>query len=88
MFHFVNKQKAAASLNLSHATLKKYRLTGIWIEGIHWVRFNSRCIRYNLPLLQDWAYNRDNPSAHKRAIEVYQARLLSNQNKPRKQREL
>lgn len=84
MFQFVGKTQASERLNLSNATLKKYRLTGIWIEGVHWVRLNSRCIRYNLELLQDWAHNRDNPCAHQRAIERYQASLLSNQRKLRK----
>ena len=39
--------------------LKKYRLQGDCIEGIHWVRINSRCVRYNLELIQDWLPNRN-----------------------------
>ena len=84
MLLFVSKQKASECLSLSSSTLKKYRLQGDWIEGIHWVRINSRCIRYNLELIQDWLHNRTNPSAHMRAIETYQASLLSNQRKTRK----
>ena len=79
MLQFVNKQQASQSLNLSSATLKKYRLQGLWIEGIHWVRINSRCVRYNLVLIQDWLHNRHDPSAHLRAIEKYQKSLLSYQ---------
>ena len=84
MLHFVSKHQASECLSLSSSTLKKYRLQGDWIEGIHWVRINSRCIRYNLELIQDWLHNRTNPSAHLRAIETYQANLLSNQRKTRK----
>ncbi|MEM6432604.1 MAG: hypothetical protein AAF773_01910 [Cyanobacteria bacterium P01_D01_bin.115] len=69
-------------LNLSSTTLKKYRLQGLLVEGIHWVRVNSRCTRYNLELIQDWLHNRQDPAAHQRAIEIYQASLLSNQRKP------
>ncbi|WP_231936249.1 MULTISPECIES: helix-turn-helix transcriptional regulator [Fischerella] len=61
MFKFVSKQQASEHLNLSFATLKKYRLDGTWIEGIHWVRINSRCVRYNLELIQDWLQNRHDP---------------------------
>ena len=70
-------------LNLSDSTLKKYRLKGDWIEGIHWVRINSRCVRYNLELIQDWLHNRGNPSAHLKAIQIYQQGLLSNQRRKR-----
>jgi tRNA(His) 5'-end guanylyltransferase len=79
MLLFVNKKKASEWLNLSPATLKKYRLQGDWIEGIHWVRINSRCVRYNLELIKDWLHHRSDPTAHLKAIEIYQASLLSNQ---------
>ncbi|MBW4654468.1 MAG: hypothetical protein KME20_15735 [Kaiparowitsia implicata GSE-PSE-MK54-09C] len=79
MLLFVNKRTASECLNLSDSTLKKYRLQGEWIEGIHWVRINSRCVRYNLELIQDWLHNRGNPNAHLRAIELYQEGLLSHQ---------
>ncbi|MEO0759516.1 MAG: hypothetical protein AAFY78_21885 [Cyanobacteria bacterium J06648_16] len=65
---------------------KKYRLNGEWIEGLHWVRLNSRCIRYNLELIQDWLHNRENPTAHMRAIAIYQQQLLSNQKKTKASR--
>lgn len=81
MFLFVSKHQAAKCLNFSSSTLKKYRLQGDWIEGIHWVRINSRCVRYNLELIKDWLSNRHDPAAHLRAIEQYQAGLLSNQGK-------
>jgi len=84
MVLFVSKKKATEALDLSGETLKRYRLEGDWIEGIHWVRINSRCVRYNLELIQDWFHNHHDPSAHLRAIEVYQATLLSNQRKPAK----
>ena len=81
MLLFVSKRQASECLNLSSSTLKKYRLNGEWIEGLHWVRINSRCVRYNLELIQDWLHNRNDPAAHIRAIEVYQQNLLSSQTK-------
>jgi CHAD domain-containing protein len=74
---FVSKKKAIEALDLSGETLKRYRLHGEWIEGIHWVRINSRCVRYNLELIQDWCSNRNDPITHMRAIEAYKASLLS-----------
>ncbi len=53
MTHFASKQEASQYLNLSGTTLKRYRLQGLLIEGIHWVRINSRCTRYNLDLIQN-----------------------------------
>ena len=84
MLLFVNKRTASERLNLSDSTLKKYRLQGEWIEGIHWVRINSRCVRYNLELIEDWLHNRGNPNAHQKAIQTYQQGLLSNQQRKRK----
>ena len=81
---FVNKRQASECLSLSGSTLKKYRLSGEWVEGIHWVRINSRCVRYNLELLKDWLHNRGNPKAHMRAIETYQQGLLSSKKRVRK----
>jgi tRNA(His) 5'-end guanylyltransferase len=83
MLLFISKQQASECLNLSSSTLKKYRLNGEWIEGLHWVRINSRCIRYNLELIKDWLHNRSDPMAHQCAISIYQQTLLSNQKKPR-----
>lgn len=80
MLLFANKRTASERLNLSGSTLKKYRLQGDWIEGVHWVRINSRCVRYNLELIQDWLHTRHNPKAHQRAIRAYKQRLLSNQS--------
>jgi tRNA(His) 5'-end guanylyltransferase len=81
MVQFVSKQEATQSLKLSGTTLRRYRVQGLLIEGVHWVRVNSRCIRYNLELIKDWLHNRHDPAAHQRAIEIYQASLLSNQRK-------
>ena len=81
MSTFIDKRQALKSFNLSNTTLKKYRLEGIWIEGIHWVRINQRCVRYNLELIQDWLHNCQDPIAHQRTIQLYQANLLSNQRK-------
>jgi len=82
MVQFVSKQEAIQALKLSGTTLRRYRVQGVLIEGIHWVRVNSRCIRYNLELIQDWLHNRHDPIAHQRAIHIYQSSLLSNQKKP------
>lgn len=84
MFQFVTKQQASEILNMSFSTLKKYRLDGTWMEGTHWVKLNSRCIRYNLELIQDWFHNRQDPIAHHRAIDLYHASLASNQKRTKR----
>ncbi|NKB18115.1 MAG: hypothetical protein HC770_08620 [Pseudanabaena sp. CRU_2_10] len=80
---FVDKYTAAKITGLSAETLKKPRLSGNLKEGIHFVKLNSRIIRYNDELLQDWMQNRHDERAHQRAIEIYQASLLSNRKKKR-----
>lgn len=81
MTQFLKKREAERLTGLSHETLKKYRQKGLLIEGIHWIRVNSRVIRYNSALLLDFLQNRSDGAAHQRAIDIYQASLLS--NKPR-----
>ena len=87
MFRFVGKKQASESLSMGSTSLRKYRVEGDWIEGIHWIKFNSRCIRYNVDLLQDWVNNRQDPAAHQLAIARYQATLLSNQPKSKRYRQ-
>lgn len=84
MAQFVSKQEISRHLKLSDTTLKRYRLSGVWIEGVHWIRINSRCTRYNLDLIDDWMSNVNNPSAHRLAIDTYKASLLSGQTKTAK----
>ena len=68
----------AAAIGLSPHTLKSYRLKGILTEGIHWTRINTRCVRYNRELIQDWVCNRHAPSSHQKAIEQYLNSLSCN----------
>ncbi|MBW4474466.1 MAG: hypothetical protein KME45_29430 [Stenomitos rutilans HA7619-LM2] len=78
---FVDKWGASQLTGLSPETLKKYRLSGLLIEDIHWVRINSKAIRYNARLLVDWLRNRGNPRAHQQAIEHYLAASSANGRK-------
>lgn len=84
----VTKHEAAALLGISPETLKKYRLAegSTLVEGVHYHTWNSRVIRYNAVLIADWGVNRNDPKAHQRAIEAYQASLLSSQPKRRRRR--
>ncbi|MGB7413701.1 MAG: hypothetical protein WA902_05800 [Thermosynechococcaceae cyanobacterium] len=74
-----NKHEAAKIVGLSESTLKKLRLSNQLVEGIHWIRYSSRCVRYNVELLKDWAVNRENTANHDQAIENYLSSLPSNQ---------
>jgi hypothetical protein len=74
-----NKHEAAKIVGLSEVTLKKLRLSNQLIEGIHWVRHSSRCVRYNIELLKDWAANRTDAKSHDQAIANYFNSLPSSQ---------
>lgn len=82
----IDKHQAAALLSISPSTLKQYRRAknSPWIEGIHYFRWNSRCIRYNEALLLDWGIHRNDPQAHQKAIEAFLAQLSNHQ--PRRRR--
>ena len=81
---FINKYCAAEITGLSVETLKKLRLAGQLIEGVHWVAFSKRCVRYNQELLEDWAATRTSPEQHQRAVDAYLESLPSNQSKQRR----
>lgn len=75
MNQLIDKREAASRTELSESTLKRYRLNGELIQGVHWERINSRSIRYRSPLIEHWAQNRHDPIAHLREIEVYERSL-------------
>jgi hypothetical protein len=76
-FEFVTKYEISQLTGLSPATLKRYRLSGRWSEGIHWVKLNERVIRFNKLLIMDWIQNQDYPRQHQKAIEHYLTTLPS-----------
>lgn len=86
-YSFCNKRVLAQSLGCSHHTIKAFRQRGDLIEGIHYIRENSRTIRYNLELCLNWLANRHNPAAHRRAIEQY-LKTLEDAGKSRKSKEI
>jgi hypothetical protein len=79
---FVNKRDAELLSGFSCETLKKWRLSGKLIQGIHWIKIgdSDRVVRYNSALLIDFLQNQDDPEAHQRAIDLYIADLPCNQS--------
>ena len=73
-----NAEKTSRYFDFSVHTLKVYRKRH-WCLGIYYQYLNSRTIRYNLRLIQDWLANFDDPQSHQRGIEAYLASLPSNQ---------
>jgi hypothetical protein len=60
-------------------TLKRLRLEGRLVEGVHFVRVSSKILRYNSALVLDWVANAGDDIAHQRAVRAYLASLPSNQ---------
>lgn len=78
---FVNTSKCAEISGLSPMTLTRRRLSGVLIEGVHWVVMpgeNARRILWNVDLVLDYIATGGGPS-HERACEAYLASLPSNQ---------
>ena len=68
---FCSKNSMAEQLGYSPYTLKAIRQRRDWLEGLHFVRPNSRVIRYNRELCLDWLANINDPEAHQKAIDKY-----------------
>jgi hypothetical protein len=84
MVRWLTKHKAAEITGDSHHTLKDRRLYGPWRQwkGVLWVQPTSRTTRYNEQLLQSWMACSGDAAVFSRAVENFQASLISNQ--PRK----
>ncbi|MDX2231340.1 MAG: hypothetical protein NW220_17010 [Leptolyngbyaceae cyanobacterium bins.349] len=81
MVNFLSKREMAQLLGVRPDTLKDYRKA--MIEGIHFIRPNSRVVRYNPGLVIHWFANRQNPEIHQSVIDSYLASLPENQPKKR-----
>lgn len=77
--------EAAEFLGCSADSLERLREDSEsgWIQGIHWQKLPRIGVRYNAKLLEDWFANAHDKAAHQRAIENFQAGLLSNQKRRR-----
>lgn len=75
-----DKHQAGKIIGLSTSTIKQLRLSGEFIENVHYVKYSKFCIRYNAELLRDWVTNR-NTERHMVAIDNYLNSLPSNQPK-------
>jgi len=53
----ITKHEAAKIIGIRPSTLSHWRREKKLIEGIHFVRFNSRVVRYIHEALKDWAVN-------------------------------
>jgi hypothetical protein len=76
-YRFCDKREIAHLIGLSTETLKRLRLKGALIEGIHWVRHGTKKVVFNLELMRDWNTNRCNPRVHQLAIDAFLASLPS-----------
>jgi hypothetical protein len=76
-----DKHEASRIVGRSASTLRDWLLSGKLVEGIHWVRFGPRCVRYNAELLRDFVAIQPNPNVHRRAVDNYLASLPSNKPK-------
>ncbi|NEQ26707.1 MAG: hypothetical protein F6K28_48305 [Microcoleus sp. SIO2G3] len=78
-------QQAAELLAVSTDTIDRLRSDPEvgWVRGVHWNLLPRGGYRYNAELLKDWWANAHDPEAHQRAIENFQASLLSNKKRRR-----
>lgn len=82
-YKLISKTEAASRTGLSNTTLKKYRLSGDLIQGVHWEKINDRLILYRSPLIEHWSQHRHDPDAHLSAIEEFERQNKSGKDKSR-----
>jgi hypothetical protein len=68
---FLNSAKTSALFGVSRTTLKRWRLTGLLIEGVHYHYNGSRSILFNVEMLTDWIQNRHAPESHNKLVEAH-----------------
>ena len=68
---FVDKHELAARIGYSHHSFKRFRKNKIWLKGIHYIKLNSRTIRYNLDLCLNWLANQHEPKVHDAYIKEH-----------------
>jgi hypothetical protein len=76
---FCRPAEATNLTGLTRDELKSLRLSGKLQEGIHWVYINTRSIKFNVQLLNDWVATRHTPELHEIAIRNFLASLPSSQ---------
>jgi hypothetical protein len=79
---FIRTAQAKDLTGLDVETLRRYRASGVLVEGVHWVRVNDRVVLFNKALLLDWIATRGVPKseqAHQEMVQAYLADLPSSQ---------
>jgi len=77
----IDIRQMATALAMSPTTIRKYKRE--MIEGVHFVKPNSRLVRYRKELVLDFFQNYNDPIAHQAAIDQFLASQPSNQPKKR-----
>jgi hypothetical protein len=75
---FYSQKDAAQMVGLKTLTLKRFRYDGTFVKGVHFAMPSPKVTIWNVPLIQDFLANQDDPQAHERAIESFLASLPSN----------
>jgi hypothetical protein len=88
LLEWCDKHEASRITGLSALTLRDWRLDGRLVEGIHWIRIGTRCVRYNSALLRDYVATQLSPTIHQRAVDNYLASLPSNKQKHKNRRKV
>ncbi|MBD1913607.1 MULTISPECIES: helix-turn-helix domain-containing protein [unclassified Leptolyngbya] len=68
---FIKTKQAAALAGVSRETLKRLRLEGELIEGVHWRRLGSRVVLFDQDLFEHWLATRNCPELHEARIDEY-----------------
>jgi hypothetical protein len=71
----VKARSLTKTLGISRSTLKKWRLSGQLVEGIHYLRNGYNLILYNPELIAHWLQTLSQPELHDRKVKEYLASL-------------
>ncbi|MGK7894923.1 MAG: helix-turn-helix transcriptional regulator [Xenococcus sp. (in: cyanobacteria)] len=72
MKQLIDKNEVAGMLGVKPATVYRYRNQKIFLEDVHYIRINSRLIRYYKEVIENWVVcGTSDPDQHWEFIHKY-----------------
>jgi hypothetical protein len=69
--HFAKLKGLKAVIPYGATRINGLVSTGIWEEGVHFIKDLSGDRLYNVPVIQNWLINQTAPEAHRQFVDAY-----------------
>jgi len=79
---WANDETVQKLFGLTANQLKTLRLSGDFVEGIHYVRINNKSVLYAVPVVENFIANRLEPKAHQVFCELWLKKIAKKNGIP------